>query len=145
MLRSSFDLLTEKAKQLETASDPDDALLSWAREVIAFAHSHQWVIAPIMGAIEDEDSALHASCVELRAAGTALLARAQMQGSARADMDGAELFDLIAALTWLREQPSHAPRADRLFSMIASSTLADRNTGRRLDTLVPEQEKGTSR
>ncbi len=60
-------------------------------------------------------------------------------------MDGAELFDLIAALTWLREQPSHAPRADRLFSMIASSTLADRNTGRRLDTLVPEQEKGTSR
>lgn len=141
LLRSSFALLTEKARRLETASDPDDALLSWVREVITFAHSHRGVIAPMMGAIEDEDSALHASCVELRIAGAALLARAQAQGSARADIDGAELFDLIAALAWLREQPSHAPRADRLFSVIASAILAGRQPSRQLGSAASRQEK----
>ncbi|MBB5506701.1 SbtR family transcriptional regulator [Paraburkholderia atlantica] len=43
------------------------------------------------GAIEDLASALHASCVTLRAAGAALLARAQADGHARAD----RVFDLI--------------------------------------------------
>lgn len=145
LLRSSFDLLTEKARQLETSSDPDDALLSWVREVIAFAHTHRGVIAPMMGAIEDEASALHASCIALRAAGAALLARAQAHGSARKDMDGAELFDLIAAMAWLREQPSHAPRADRLFSVIASTIVAGSHSDRRLETVVPEKEKGPRR
>lgn len=40
---------------------------------------------------------------------------------ARADLDGAELFDLIAALAWLREQPYHASRADRIFGLISSA------------------------
>jgi hypothetical protein len=59
----------------------------------------------------------------LRAAGAALLSRAPAVGTARADLDGAELFDLIAALAWLREQPSHASRADRIFSIISGAVL----------------------
>ncbi|AVP58314.1 TetR/AcrR family transcriptional regulator [Pulveribacter suum] len=34
-----------------------------------------------------------------------------------------ERRDLIAALAWLREQPSHAARADRLFGVIAGAIL----------------------
>lgn len=77
----------------------------------------------MVAAIEDPDSALHASCVTLKSAGAELLARAQADGKARPDINGTDLFALIAALAWLREQPSHASRADHLFSVIASMIL----------------------
>jgi len=89
----------------------------------AFTHEHGGIIAPMMGAIEEPDLALHALCVTLRSAGASLLARAQKDGKARADLDGAELFDIIAALAWLREQSSHASRADRIFKVIVSAIL----------------------
>jgi AcrR family transcriptional regulator len=121
LLRASFDALAARARELEASDAPDEALVSWLHEIIAFTHENRGVIALMMGAIEDLDSVLHASCATLRAAGAALLARAQAEGTARADLDGAELFDLIAALAWLREQPSHAPRTDRIFDLIASA------------------------
>jgi hypothetical protein len=74
-------------------------------------------------AIEDTESALHASCATLRAAGARLLARAQAAGVARTDIDGTILFALIAALAWLSDQPSLAPRADQLFDIVASAIL----------------------
>ena len=40
-----------------------------------------------------------------RAVGAALLAWAQATGKARPDLDGNELFDVIAALAWLRQRP----------------------------------------
>jgi hypothetical protein len=77
----------------------------------------------MMGAIENPESALHSSCVTLRTAGTSLLPRAQSEGKARQDLDGADLFALIAALAWVREQPSAAARADHLFKVITSALL----------------------
>ncbi len=123
LLRSSFEALATRADELQKSGDSADALMLWLQEIIAFTHEHRGVIAPMVNAIEDPNSALHASCITLRAAGAALLARAQADGRARADLNGSELFDLIAALAWLREQPSHAPRADRLFSVIAGAIL----------------------
>lgn len=105
------------------SDDSADALMLWLREIVAFTHENRGVIAPMVRAIEDHDCALHASCVKLSAAGAALLACAQADGKARTDLNGLELFDLIAALAWLREQPSHAPRSDRLFSLIADVIL----------------------
>ncbi len=127
LLRASFGALAARAGELETSGDSDEALVSWLHEIIAFTYENRGVIALMMGAIEDLDSALHASCVTLRAAGAALLARAQAEGTARADLNGAELFDLIAALAWLREQPSHAPRADRIFYLIAAMIFCKGN------------------
>jgi len=127
LLRASFDALAARADELKTSSASADALVLWLQEIIAFTHDHRGVIALMMSAIEDQRSALHASCVTLRAAGTALLGRAQAEGKARADLNGAELFDLIAALAWLREQPSHAARADHLFDVIAGAILVGRD------------------
>ena len=131
LLRSDFDALAARARELETSGASDEALVSWLHEIIAFTYENRGVIALMMGAIEDLDSALHASCVTLRGAGAALLTRAQAEGTARTDLDGAELFDLIAALAWLREQPSHAPRADRIFELIASAVLRKEDGGKR--------------
>jgi hypothetical protein len=62
----------------------------------------------------------------MRAAGTRLLSRAQAVGIARTDIDGTDLFALIGALAWLSDQPVLTPRADHLFSVIASAILTPR-------------------
>lgn len=128
LLRSSFDEFTTKARELETASSPADALVSWLRDVVTFTGNYQGVVDVMMAAKEDPESALHASCVTMRSAGTRLLTRAQTEGLARTDMDGDDLFSLAAALAWLSNQPSSAPRAEHLFRIIASAILTDRSS-----------------
>ena len=130
LLRSRFAALTARAESLLLAADPAAALLEWLAESVAFTHQHRGIIAPLMSAIDDPESALHCACVALhcacvalRAAGTSLLTRAQQAGLARPDLSGEELFDLIAALAWLREQPSHAPRAERILAVLADAIL----------------------
>ncbi|KUL63867.1 MULTISPECIES: TetR/AcrR family transcriptional regulator [unclassified Streptomyces] len=125
LLRTSFDELTAKAGALETSSSPGDALVSWVRDCVAWTTEYRGVTVLMAAAIEDAESALHASCVTLRAAGARLLARAQAAGVARIDMDGADLFALIAALAWLGDQPALAPRAEHLFTIIASAIVRD--------------------
>ncbi len=126
LLRASFDELTAKAGELETSSSPEHALVLWLRDVVAYAHNYRGVVASMMAAIADTKSALHASCVTMRAAGTRLLTRAQAAGMARTDIDGTDLFALAGALAWLSDQPSLAPRADHLFGVIASAILTNR-------------------
>ncbi|MFF5480903.1 TetR/AcrR family transcriptional regulator [Streptomyces sp. NPDC012935] len=123
LLRTSFDELTAKACELEASSPPEDALVSWLRDCVAWTTEYRGATVLMAAAIEDTDSALHASCVTLRAAGARLLARAQAAGVARSDIDGADLFALVAMLAWLGDQPSLAPRADHLFGVVASAIL----------------------
>ena len=123
LLRASFDELTARAGELETSGTPDDALVSWLREAVAVARNYSGVVASMVAAIADPDSALHASCVTMRAAGTGLLVCAQAEGMARTDLDGTDLFALVGALAWLGDQPSLASRADHLFGVIVSAIL----------------------
>lgn len=62
----------------------------------------------------------------MHSAGERLLLRAQVEGTARADIDGVDLFALMSGLGWLVDQPSFAPRADHLFDVIASAILTNR-------------------
>jgi hypothetical protein len=132
LLRASFDALTARASELERSGSPDDALVSWLREAVAVAHNYSGAIASMVAAIADPESALHASCVTMRAAGTRLLSRAQAERMARTDIDGADLFALVGALAWLGDQPALAPRSDRLFDIVASAILAKRQNGERI-------------
>jgi AcrR family transcriptional regulator len=125
LLRAGFDELAAQAAELETSSAPEDALVSWLRDCVACAREYRGVTTLMMAAIEDTESALHASCVAMRAAGTRLLTRAQAEGAARPDIDGTDLFALVGALAWLGDQPSLAPRADHLFGVIASTILTN--------------------
>jgi AcrR family transcriptional regulator len=125
LLHASFGELTAKAGELETSGPPEDALVSWLRDCVAWTTEYHGVTVLMAAAIEDTESALHTSCVTLRAAGGRLLARAQATGTARTDLDGTDLFALIAGLAWLGDQPSLAPRADHLFDVIASAILTN--------------------
>ncbi|MFI5797929.1 TetR/AcrR family transcriptional regulator [Streptomyces sp. NPDC051677] len=124
LLRTRFDELTATAGELATSNSPEDALVSWLRDCVTCAREYRGVVALMAAAIEDAESALHASCVTMRAAGTRLLARAQAAGAARTDIDGTDLFALVAALAWLGDQASFTPRSDHLFDVVASAILA---------------------
>lgn len=123
LLRESFDELAVQAAELQGSSSAEEALLSWVRDCVAFSHTYRDVTTMMMTAIEEPESALHESCVTMRAAGNELLSRAQSEGIAREDLDGTELFALIAALAWLGDQPAAAPRADHLLDVISSAIL----------------------
>jgi AcrR family transcriptional regulator len=129
LLHTSFEELTAKAAEFETSSSPEHALLSWLRDCIAWTTEYRGVTVLMAAAIEDTESALHASCVTLRAAGARLLSRAQEAGVARRDIDGADLFALVAMLAWLGDQPSLAPRADRLVDVVAGAILTNQEAG----------------
>lgn len=123
LLRVGFDELAERARKLQTSNSPGDALVSWLRDFVVYARTYRGITQAMTSAIEDPESALHASCVTLRTAGARLLSRAQTEGTTRTDIDGAELFDLVAALAWLGDQPSRAPRADHLFDVVVSAIV----------------------
>lgn len=123
LLQAALAELTQKADELESSDAPDEALVSWFREGVAFVRSYSGVVDLIAAAVAEPDSALHASCVELRSAGTRLLLRAQAEGMARTDIDGTDLFALIGALGWVGNQRSFAPRAAHLFKIIVGAIL----------------------
>jgi len=126
LLRASLDQLTAKARELEASGAPDEALVAWLREVVSIANSYRDVISAMVTAIEDTGSALHAACTTMKAAGARLLARAQAEGLARADIDGVDLFALVSALAWLGDQPALAQRAEHLFGVLADAILVNR-------------------
>ncbi|MEV7087903.1 TetR family transcriptional regulator [Streptomyces sp. NPDC093085] len=123
LLRTGFEELTARAAELEAPEAPGEALVTWVRECTAWTTEYRGVTVLMAAAIDDPGSALHASCVALRAAGARLLTRAQEAGAARTDLDGTDLFALVAAVAWLGDQPALAPRADRLFGVVAGALL----------------------
>lgn len=123
LLRDTLDELTRKAGELQTSTPPDQALLTWFRDAVAFTHSYSGVVALMAAALEDPSSALYASCSAVRSAGSQLLIRAQAAGMARTDIDGTDLFALIGSLAWIHDQTAFASRADHLRELIASAIL----------------------
>ncbi|MGW7680606.1 TetR/AcrR family transcriptional regulator [Kribbella sp. NPDC054772] len=123
LLRTTVDELTAQAADRETSSTPEDALISWLRDSVALTHKYRGVAPLLSAAIEDTESALNASCVALHDAGTRALERAHEAGKARDDIDGTDLFALVAALAWLHDQPSFAHRADHLLGVISGAVL----------------------
>jgi AcrR family transcriptional regulator len=123
LLRSNADALTQQAEGLETLSPADQALVSWFREGLAFTRTYSGVCDLLASAHANPDSALHASSVALHSAGARLLLRAQAEGTARADLDGEDLFALMSALAWLVGQPAFAAREDRLFRLFTRTIL----------------------
>ena len=128
LLCTNLDALTQKANELETASSPEEALVSWLREWVEFAQGYKGVVTLMASAHTNPDSALYASCAAIHSASARLLRRAQGAGTARADMNGDDLFALMTALGWAVDQPSFAPRADQLFHIIASAILTNRTS-----------------
>lgn len=125
LLCTHLDALTQKATELETSNATDEALVLWFTEWMAFAQRYRGVVALMAAAHTDPDSALYASCAAVHSASARLLQSAQAEGTARTDMNGDDLFGLMAALGWLVDLPPFAPRASRLTHIITSAILTN--------------------
>lgn len=126
LLHTDLDGLTQRADELAATATPDEALLTWCRDWVAFTQGHKGVVALMAAAHTNPDSALYASCAAVHAASARLLLRAQMEGTARTDMNGDDLFGLMSALGWLVDLPSFAPRAGHLLHIVTSAIMPDR-------------------
>jgi AcrR family transcriptional regulator len=123
LLCTNLDALTQKAVELESSNPPAKALVSWVGDWVAFAQTYKGVVSMMAAAHTNPASALYASCAAVHSTSARLLVSAQVEGTARKDMNGDDLFALMTALGWAVDQPSFAPRADHLVRLITSTIL----------------------
>ncbi|TYB55394.1 helix-turn-helix transcriptional regulator [Nonomuraea sp. PA05] len=104
VLRERFDALAAGARDLLGHPSPRGALLTWARGFAEAGTTFRGLTTALSATLQDESSALHASCAAMREAGEALLAEAQRGGEIRADVTVAELTTLVFGVAWAHEQ-----------------------------------------
>jgi AcrR family transcriptional regulator len=131
LLEASFgdqvEALCAQAYDLVGSSSmpPAEALATWLRAVVQHATRNQGLAASMVTALRAGTSAGTATPAftsahdSIRAAGTALLTRAQQSGVARPDLDASDLLRLANAVAWAADQDPRDPAtADRLMSLV---------------------------
>jgi AcrR family transcriptional regulator len=107
-----------------SSTPPGEALASWLRAVVQHATRSQGLAASMVAALRAGTSAGAAPAFasahdSIRAAGTALLTRAQQSGVARPDLGASDLLKLANAVAWAADQDHRDPdTADRLMSLV---------------------------
>ncbi|WP_018505924.1 TetR/AcrR family transcriptional regulator [Parafrankia discariae] len=136
VLHDRFDQLTARADELAAATTPEAALTRWLGEFLEATSVYRGLTATLTQTLRDPSTALHAACVALRAAGSALLTAAQRAGDIRSDLTALELFTLVGGLAWSCEQASAAVpggvTVDRLLALTLDGLRAT-DTARRSD------------
>ncbi|PRX96660.1 TetR/AcrR family transcriptional regulator [Allonocardiopsis opalescens] len=109
LLRSRFDGLTARAAEVLDGRSARAALTAWARAFVETTTVYRGLTAALMATLQDEGSALHASCTAMRGAAKDLLVRAQRSGELRSDLDPTELLTLVSGVAWACEQTAGTP------------------------------------
>jgi AcrR family transcriptional regulator len=124
LVGARFTRLGNRAAELGAQEPPGVALETWLREFVAGAGAYRGLSSALMATQTDPQSPLHVSCDAMRAAVATLLAGAQRAGHVRPDVDGADVFALVSALSWVVEQaPAVAERRDHLFRLVMDGLL----------------------
>ncbi|RPE41216.1 TetR family transcriptional regulator [Streptomyces sp. Ag109_O5-1] len=105
-----------RARELLTAPDPCQALLTWLHEVVSHAAAYRGLSKALMSA--SSDSALSRCGTPMREAGAALLTRAQESGKVREGVQITDLLQLTHAIALAAEEsPGDPALADRLLTL----------------------------
>lgn len=86
------------------AADPDAALVDWLRAFVAHLTEFRGLAASVLSSLHDETSQLSQSCQGMRETAALLLARAQREGTIRADLDVSTLLRLANAVALTVDQ-----------------------------------------
>jgi AcrR family transcriptional regulator len=117
VLRDSVTALCDQADLLLDGATPFEALRTWLRAQLDHATTYGSLAASAMLTSMDDDGAT--SCRQMRHSAELLLARAQLAGEVRADVDADDVMRLVGALALaVDDSPDAAERADRLFSLM---------------------------
>ncbi|MBO1334754.1 TetR/AcrR family transcriptional regulator [Streptomyces sp. VRA16 Mangrove soil] len=110
--------LLARSRALLDAPQPCSALVAWLREIITHASEYRGLSRALMSASQDASSALASCSTPMRAAGQALLTRAQESGAVRQDVSISDLLQLTNAIALAAEEtPSDPDLADRLLKL----------------------------
>jgi AcrR family transcriptional regulator len=120
VLGHGFDRLREQAVALAGEGDPRDALLTWLRDFAESSARYRGLPESVLEALQDEESALHASCFGVRDSGRALLTAAQQAGAVRADLTIEELMALAAGVAWAGAQSPTPNQTVRLLELVVA-------------------------
>lgn len=116
--RARIEALRDEAERLLTAPSPEEALAAWLRSLVVFGSTQRGLSMFLKTAVLEEGSSL-AWCKEtMRAAGGALLTRAQQSGAVRPDLEISDLLRLAHGVSWAIEPPSDGDRTDRFLSIM---------------------------
>jgi AcrR family transcriptional regulator len=118
VFQDGLEAIRAEAEELLASAPPAEALARWLRSNLVRATPYRGLAAAVMVTLVDERSDLYAACAEMRAAGRALVARAQEAGGLRADVDLSDLLLLVHGIAWAGEQASQpAERIERLLTV----------------------------
>ncbi|MDT0445302.1 TetR/AcrR family transcriptional regulator [Streptomyces johnsoniae] len=115
LLRDRQDAVFRLGDRLRDADRTGAALAEWITAVTEHAATYRGLAAQLLGSLDDETSELNAACRRMSEAGQHLVARATAAGDIRPDTTADDVFALISAAAWLRDQVPPA-QADRLLT-----------------------------
>ena len=120
-----IESVTALGDALLVEPDAFDALTRWLRAHLSNASACQGMAGSVLLELLDVDGAQAPPCGQMRAVGAELLARAQAEGTARADADADDLVRLVNALvSATADADDRAALADRLFNLMIDGLRA---------------------
>jgi AcrR family transcriptional regulator len=121
VLTEHHDALAGRARELLDIAPPDTALIEWLTEFIEYSQTFRGLPGPILATLQNQDSALYASCKAMRTGAAELLTRAQHHDLVRRDIDVSDLLTHAAGIAWAaqRVSPADPDRVRRLLRVMA--------------------------
>jgi hypothetical protein len=94
---------------LDVDAEPLTGLRTWVLHAVAFCSTYRGFVSTVAQGAHDEASLWREGCHAMETRGAELLAAAQRAGRVRREVTPVELFDLVGAAAWLRENagPDH--------------------------------------
>ena len=122
--RDGLDRLVAQARELAAAHEPLDAFVRWTGSAVAHISTFRGLVGILAEAMYDEGTPSHAACAAMHARAAALLHAAQEAGHVRPDLTPGELFDLLTAAGWVRENsPRGEAAGDRVLALLLEGVV----------------------
>ncbi len=117
LMRERNDAVVAKGEELLESEAPAAALEAWARVATVHTAAYRGLAASLISCFDDPTSPLYGACHAMTATGERLVERAREAGGIRPDAGASDLFALITAAAWVREQVSEE-QSERLLRIM---------------------------
>jgi AcrR family transcriptional regulator len=117
--RDQVDAVRVRAEELLASESPGEALADWLRVLVAFSSTKRSLTSALLASFGKESELLSSCSAVICGAAETLLARAQEEGTVRADADARDLIRLVHAVN-IAAQPAGADpgQSERLLGFI---------------------------
>ena len=119
VLEETHAELAHRADELSSMQPEGEAFARWLEVFLDYTQSLLGLPDPLMSALNDETSALYASCEGMRVSATRLLSRAQDAGQVRAEVRADDLFAHALGIAWATQHAAdERQQAHRLLAVL---------------------------